>query len=279
MKLVKKNTKEMRFKELQTDMIKKYTTLRNIIKKYQSLDKKDFKKLRKLVNNEIEQLNTDFLYKISEEDNCIFSSLFIMTLDSLNEVMVVSTNTINFNDIKKDKEFVIYLKNILLVRHIFNQMVDYPKYEQNLITHNYYFGSLTNSIISYFLIFEKNITETKILNLYSFFLKNTFLLYSEDMISTIDKKKIQQITTGVKYEKVVKNKTNNITYTQPKNKKFNLLQHLSTRIKIKYVREKKHCHNSHKSPVEHIRKGHYRHYKNGNVVWIEDSVINEGLVS
>ncbi len=29
----------------------------------------------------------------------------------------------------------------------------------------------------------------------------------------------------------------------------------------------------HKSPREHIRKGHYRHYKNGNVVWIAEQII------
>jgi len=29
----------------------------------------------------------------------------------------------------------------------------------------------------------------------------------------------------------------------------------------------------HKSPREHIKKGHYRHYKNGNVVWIAEQII------
>lgn len=35
-------------------------------------------------------------------------------------------------------------------------------------------------------------------------------------------------------------------------------------------------HGTHCSPREHIRKGHYRHYKSGKVVFIAESIINKG---
>jgi hypothetical protein len=38
----------------------------------------------------------------------------------------------------------------------------------------------------------------------------------------------------------------------------------------------KHKGGTHASPVEHLRRGHERHYKNGKVVWIDKHIVNPG---
>ena len=96
------------------------------------------------------------------------------------------------------------------------------------------------------------------------------------------KEKIRLITTGVKYEKEREN-INNINYVKNdkkvKSSKFNLLQYISTRISIKYISKQKNKHRFHKRPERHIRGGCWRHYKNGNCVWIKPTIVNEKKVS
>jgi len=126
--------------------------------------------------------------------------------------------------------------------------------------------------VCYFFLNERHINETKVLNMLSFFFKNSKIILNENDRTEENKEKIRLITTGIKYTKEKTNsdiiKDKKISHKN-KSKKFDLLQYLSRRITIKYVNK-----GPRKRPVEHHRKGHYRHYKNGRVVWIQDSIIN-----
>jgi hypothetical protein len=116
-------------------------------------------------------------------------------------------------------------------------------------------------------------TNIKISNILSYFHKDGIISVKNE--TEIIKEKIRLITTGVKYEKERETPINNINYSiTAKSNKFNLLNYVSNRVKIKYITPKN---NIRKITVEHLRKGHYRTYKDGRQIWISETIINEDV--
>lgn len=254
-----------------------YNNIKQKVKSIKKTDKKTYIKVSKNLEDKLEKRNENFI-EISEI-NCDYYSLsydFLFNLLERNQFVVKDSKIIDIGCLKKDKNFMLFFKNIL----VFNDYLEknsffYSKIE--LFVYDTFFRDMSSLVLSYFIINENNITYTKIMNVLSFFLKGSNIITKPFYISENIDKKIKQITTGIKYEKEKKT-VNNDDYEgkrdYEKSNKFNLLQFLSTRITIKYTSEKK----PQKKKTTHYREGTTRTYKSGLVVNVRGCIVNEKLL-
>jgi hypothetical protein len=161
--------------------------------------------------------------------------------------------------ILKDNEF----KNFV----IYSLLGEEPK---NII------GSNIISLLFLYVFKNKKITIIKIRNFLSLWIvksKINFLIMEN--LTNEQKTIIQQLRTGIKEEKQKNlNPLNNIEYKKS-NKHFSMLDTVNNFIKIKYTSGLNGSHRFHKSPIEHKRKGYWRHYKDGREIWIEPTFVNK----
>lgn len=268
---------DIKLLKYKNNLITIYNYMRRFIKDLKRNDKRLYKQLHKDTNNFI-----DFIIHSKSDTQSLTSELLGLTFNTELEIFITSTNNSDLTMFSKDNDFSRYIKTIIKYYLVCLKYSEMYEMRSNRKVVEYNFLGKNNLILSYFLISEKNITEQKLLNTLSFLFKNSNIKLSPRDMTEENKEKIRMITTGIKYEKE-KQSVNNTNYQREQNRKksnkFNFLQYLSTRITIKYLSKREYNHRFHKRPIEHIRGGHFRHYKNGNVVWIGDSIINEGLVS
>lgn len=135
------------------------------------------------------------------------------------------------------------------------------------------------AMITSYILKDKKLTIKKIQNLLSWYLAKSGIILKVDSKLTQEQQTIlEQITIGIKYEKEKNiNPVNRLNYKKKPNKYFSIANITDNFIKIKYISKQDYRHRFHKSPMEHQRQGHYREYKNGNKVWINTSIINQGV--
>lgn len=255
-------------KELVADAY--YKSLNNLKMKEKS-DKRYFKKLQKRANGITNNLSESISF-FNISNDCTYENIFLVNSLQIN---AFTTNPISFlkyldvKELKKDKTFVIFLKNIILLDLIYQESINKTEVSKYIFELQSFYGDIRKVFLSYFLLKEKNITLIKFQNITSYVLKGADFYYSYLTIPKNKQELFQQIITGVKYEKLKPESVNNIE-SRPYNKKekFDILQIAKNSIRIKIISNKNGRHQTHASPIPHERKGHYRHYKNGKVVWI-----------
>lgn len=268
---------DIKLSNLGNDLKINYKTIIQTNKDFEKEYKREYKKIVKSISKNIENHFLD-----NELDMGVVEKIIKITFNLTDNVLLMGLLFNNIEDLKKDKNLIIFIKNILVYNSILRDYCDTKTLKENIELLKYYFGNPYKLVVSYFLITETNINETKMLNVMSYLFKNSIISLSPRDMTEENKEKIRMINTGIKYEKE-RQSVNNINYEREqkrkKSNKFDFLQYLSTRITIKYLSKRDYNLRFHKRPIEHIRKGHYRHYKNGSVVWVSDSIVNEGLVS
>lgn len=254
--------------------------IKNTIRIYKKNNKKKFIKYSKSVKTNLENKIEEMKIDINSGNNTsnLLSNVLGYVLQTKSTFFIKTDNVIDIEQIKKDKSFMVFYKNIVIVENIIKEN-EYKK--EFLELYNMFFGDIRSIVMSYFLITENNITDTKLMNTLSYFFKNSKIEIIFSQVSEDVEERINQITSGIKYEK--EKPVNNNDYEGKRNykklNKFDILQYLSTRITIKYISKKEYKHMFHKRPIEHKRRGHWRSLKNGNSIWIEEKIINEGMVS
>ncbi len=234
-------------------------------KKFKKLP--DFHKLeiQKLVKGYTESSVLDlYLHKKSySEMKRFIPSLFCVVLDTdeLELSLSISTNIYQFiNFILEDRDFKDYLKYSLMNGN-----------SENII------GSNIISKLFLYIYKDMKITIPKIKDFLSLYIsKSGVNLEINSTLTTEQKIILEQIRTGVKYEKEVNQTPANRIGYKKSNKQFSIIDTTNNFIKIKYISNKNNKHSFHKSPKEHYRRGYWRHYKNGNVIWVEPTIINQG---
>lgn len=263
-----------------------YSSVVSVNKNHKNmLPKHMYKDITKLVNKTLKNVNcntTFFNYDINPN----IPNLFIRGLgvsigsDELN-INQLDLKEFNLKLLLQDKEFYNYFKNIVFQvtthrymnfklqgineRDVFEETDGFP----------YYYKDVKSIVISYFFLTEKNVTTKKLRNVMSIFLKDGDI----DIVNLSDRETqiLEQLRTGIKYKKEKDRSSNNSSYRE-RTKKFNFLQYVSTRIVVKYISNKEYKHRFHKSPIEHERSGHWRHYSSGKKIWINNTIINLGMV-
>jgi len=235
------------------------------IEKYKSLPRSVKKELQKRGNSYIEVSTENLLFDIEiiiELQNFIEHLLSIVFNNPLFKVSfkVSPTNIKDFiHYILKDRNFKNYI--------IYSLMDEKPK---NII------GSNIISLLFFYIFKDKKITVSRIKHFLSMFIVKSGVEFEvKSKLKTNHKILLNQIKTGIRDEREKNlNPANNTEYKR-KNKKFSISNIAENFIKIKYTSNLNGSHRFHKSPIEHIRNGHYRHYENGKVVWISSCVINK----
>jgi hypothetical protein len=266
-----------KYAKIKYSITETYKVMRDSIKIVKK-DKKSYKESLKKVEKSLEDgisISYLFLKNNMGDDSCSLLGVMLMfVFNASSDICITDTNYMIDNKLMEDKSFMIFYKKILIYREL---VCDNSELTYQL---NYYMSDIRSLILMYFFISENNISETKVLNVLSYFFKNSIIILNEKDMTDENIEKIRLITTGTKYEKIKENKfpTNDpIVRKKSKSKRFDLLQYLSTRIRIKYLSKQDYNHRFHKRPIEHKRSGHYRHNKNGTKTWIKPMVINVGI--
>jgi len=280
-----KNQISQPFYNLQNQVQIIYKETLSILKDNEKIDKQQMKQVKKQVNNKINTLEKNVKFFDQHNNNQLTQIFLFESLDVLKELTLspLWISYLEYVDVKqlvKDKIFLIFLKHNMMIDIVYKFQKEniecfdtQTEYAKNLRT---YFGDMRSLVLSYFLIKEKNITKIKIQNISSFVLKGS-TINGTSYLYTNKQLVLNQLTTGIKYEKI-KESVNNTTNTRPytKSNKFNILDSVKNTIRIKYLSKQAYKHQFHKSPIEHERQGHYRTYKNGKKVWIQQLTINIG---
>lgn len=261
-----------------------YTETVQMLKIMEKQRKGAYKNQQKKCDKIIKSLRNDTKF-FDQTHTSELSTVFLYeSLDIFNfmNISVFGIRYLEYLDVKhllKDKEFTIFLKHIIITDLTYQLGIKDESLDR---TTNYilnlkrYFGDIRSIFLSYCLIKEKNITNIKIINITSFILKGC-MIQGEHELTEKQLIILNQIQSGIKYEKIKETPLNNLDFnTYNKKLKFDILEKVKTTIKIKYISKQDYKHRFHKSPVEHERKGHYRTYKNGNKVWIQQLTINIG---
>ncbi|MEA2017834.1 MAG: hypothetical protein U9N59_05240 [Campylobacterota bacterium] len=260
-----------------------------IIKESERLNKKAIKSLRKKTDKKLVTLKNNgyFFDQVPSMFNqpelttlFLYESLNLLKTFNITTVNIIYLEFLDLNILFKDKDFLIFLKYIMLADEIYNLKKEDSSFDtqtEYLSNLKRFFSDIRSIFLSYCLVKEKSLTKLKIQNITSFVMNNSKIIG----LPELSKKQISifnQIKTGVKYEKIKNDSVNmNITYSKPK--RFNLLEKVKRSIKIKYISNQEYKHRFHKSPIEHERKGHYRYYKSGKKVWVNQTIINIGKVA
>ena len=239
----------------------KVENAKEVYRKFPKYKKKSFKKHR----DEYISVSTQNLLSDMEKIKSLqefFSLLLgiVLNKEEFNTMLLGSLISKEFVQyILKDNEF----KNFV----IYSLLGEEPK---NII------GSNVISLLFLYVFKNKKITIIKIRNFLSLWivkLKINFLIMEN--LTNEQKTIIQQLRTGIKEEKQKNlNPLNNIEYKKS-NKHFSILDTVTSFIKIKYISGLNGSHRFHKSPDEHEREGHWRHYANGSKTWIPSTTVNK----
>lgn len=274
------------FKKITVSIKVLYLDMLEILKIHKKRSKKDFKKLTKEANKTIDNIEPESMFFGRTFENFLFSSMFlfeslsILEDDKNERINLMHLEHIDLKLLLKDKDFKIFLKQILIMDIIYQKGIkNFNLLETGSFKHNKdYFGDIRTIFLAYFLVKEPIITHNKIINITSFIFKDSIVINTSHLTYE-EQELLRQIRSGIKYEKVKESTNcNNTTRKYNKNEKFSILNRAKQTIRIKYTSTKKHKHLFHKSPKEHIRKGHYRYYKSGKKVWIQSSIINPNQI-
>lgn len=266
-----KNTKgKHMYLKIKNSLETLYKSIRNDVKDFRKRNKKEYKNLLKNVGNNFTKDVLLQMFNSNSEKNTslLLGDILGYIFNTENGLYIHSCKMVNYEEISKDINFMFFYRTLYIYRKLQENDVDI----HSIIKHVF---DLRSSIVFYFFLIEKNINETKVLNLLSYFFKNSVITLSDKDMNEENKEKIRLITTGVKYTKEKTNPDiNQVKKRSYKNKSktFDLLQYLSTRITIKYVNKK-----PRKKTITHWRNSTFRHYKNGNVVPVRGCVVNKGV--
>lgn len=135
------------------------------------------------------------------------------------------------------------------------------------------------SIFFAYVFQNKKITVEKIKHFLSWYIKNTHTIVHTSPLKIEQEAVLNQIITGIKYKKEMNlnSAANKNDYKRKEDKSFSIENITDQFIKIKYISKQEYKHRFHKSPKEHIRVGHFKHYQNGNKVWVSETIINRGI--
>ncbi len=284
---MKTNNMSTQFNIISEEINLLYTETINNLHKLEKIHKSGFKKLQKKSSKDMTTLHTKNKF-FGKEHNCKLTTIFLFEslnildneYDSIN-IWIEYLSDIDLGYVLKDKNFYIFLKNIIFTQNMYKVNKTNYNFDNNteyLKNMRLYFGDIRSILLSYFIINEQNITKNTIVNITSYILRKS----NVKGISSCNENQtilLNQIITGIKYEKTKDSVNTTDTRAYIKSKKFNIINNLKQTIKIKYLSKQDFKHRFHKSPIEHERIGHYRHYKNGNKVWINKSIINIGKAS
>ena len=239
----------------------KIVSAQELYKRFPKSQKKAFKKHR----DEYISVSTDNLLRDREEIelmNQFFALLLGIVLDKKEFHIMLLSSFISNNFIQyilKDNHFSNFV--------LYSLMDKEPK---NVI------GSNIISLLFLYVFKDKKMTVTQIRNFLSMWIvKSNINFFIPEHLTSNQEAILHQIKTGIKEEKQKNlNPLNNIEYKKS-NKYFSILDTVNSFIKIKYISGLNGIHRFHKPPVEHKRKGYWRHYSNGKKTWIAETTVNK----
>jgi hypothetical protein len=253
------------------------STIHNIAK----IDNRFLKSVKKTINKKVNNLSND-ISLFEQYDECSFSTIFLyesLGLSNNLDKYKLNIRYLKYIDVEillKDKSFTIFLKNILITDYIYNfnkQSGNFNTEIEYIKNLRIFFGDIRTIVLSYFLLNEENITNTKIKNITAYILKDS-KVFNNCILSEKQQIILNQLMTNIKYEKVKEsiNNTNHRIYT--KSNKFSILDRVKNSIKIKYITPKNKIR---KITKEHLRTGFLRTYKDGHQVWISETIVNKDV--
>lgn len=263
-----------------------YGTLNNL-KVMEKRNKKNYKKLQRKANEILKSLSVSICFFNSSNKN-MYENMFLfeslqLDYNDYETSSIAMLKYLDVNELLKDNNFKIFLKNIILNEIIYQESNNKAHIHttQYFFSMQHFFGNIRQVFLSYFLLNTRNITLCKIQNITSYIFQGADFYFSLLNIPKNKQEVFQQIITGIKYEKQKNEPFNNTEpRTYNKKEKFDILEKVQNTIKIKYVSGKNGKHSFHSSPISHERQGHYRTLKSGKVIWIGPMVINpDGRVS
>lgn len=178
----------------------------------------------------------------------------------------------------KDASFKKYFEKVLFCLEVMRNtgVISQETLELNEILT--YSDSILSIIFAYYLKNEKNITKEKLKSFFSKIIDWEKTKIDIDFpLSDEVKQDIREVKSAVKYEKFKEaicrnNKEYKKTY------KYDVLQFFNNNIRIKYITPSEHKHLFHKSPIQHVRQGHWRYYKkSGLKVWVEEMIVGNKI--
>lgn len=255
-------------------------TVLSSIKDLKKIDKKRYISIKRNVNNELKKkisLINDYPF-FGMEENTI-SHCFVSLFDIEVNVIISENKSIQYDKLIKDNEFMRFFTKLIIFEKTFYSNLS----NEHKIFFNSCFSDVRAILMSYSLYKEKKVNMNKMLSFLSFFLKGSKITILNENVSAYKLKQIEMITTGIKSEKLVSS-VNNSNYN-PKSKdnlasSFDIVESMKNRIRIKYISGKNHKHiDGHKSPETHLRKGHFKRLRNGEIRWISETIVNGDKVA
>jgi len=254
--------------QLHQEILEMSSMLDKFQNKYEKLSKSKKKKTKQnkdkfLKNHSLNQM--DLMHNIALQN--FIASLFSIALENpLLKISLSYPTTM--------KEFTNYMLNDKQLNNFFNCLF----VEETRIKNKEWFYLIT--FIFLFIFQNQKITSIKVKNFLSLLVRKSNMNFKVLSETSHDENiLLEQIRTGIKYEKE-KNyyPSNNTIYTKKK-KHFSVISAVDRYIKIKYISKQEYKHRFHKSPKEHYRAPTVRHYKSGKRVHIKGCFVNKGCIN
>ena len=256
-----------------------YTYIIKTASDIQKKDKQTFKRLSKRIDANLLEIGESIFSQDLKFNNILLLLHLILGLDAYDSYISENLKNNDIENLKiwlQDTEFKVFYKKVLLVlaylkigskQNIFNN--------KSLDSSIYCVSNMQGALFVYFMSKIKIISADKIQSFFSkVFDWKTFDISFSVALSFEQELIMNEIKTGIRQE-VIKQDPIRINNHYFKTAKYDVVQDLLNNIKIKYVSEKEYKHLHHKSPIQHIRKGHWRTLSNCKKIWIEEMVVGE----
>ena len=244
-------------------------------------NKNIYKKISSIVDKNLkimENIKPTFLIPNSNMHLYGLSYILDLKVDTTFTLIGCSNNRMDeLSKYLKDKNFKIFYRKLLIVLAYNDECKDFIDLFNDTTRDNLHLiSSIEGIVLTYFISQEKNITKLKMMSFYSKIINwNLSSISFSILLNQEQELTLNQIKTGIKYLKEKEDTTRENSKYSKSNCQYNLLDDMKNNITVKYVTNKDYKHLHHKSPIQHTRKGHFRHYKNNKTVWVESMIVGE----
>lgn len=254
-----------------------YTYIIKTASDIQKKDKQTFKKLSKRINADLLGIGESILNQDLKFNNILLLLHLILGLDAYDSYISENLKNNDIENLKiwlQDTEFKVFYKKVLLVLAYMKTGSKQNIFDNKSLDSSIYFVSnMQGALFVYFMSKIKIISADKIQSFFSkVFDWKTFDISFSVPLSFEQELIMNEIKTGIRKEVIKQDPIRTNAY-YIKTSKYDVVQDLLNNIKIKYISEKEYKHLHHKSPIQHIRKGHWRILSNGKKIWIEEMVV------
>lgn len=222
------------------DIIKDiYSGIVELNKSTERINKKGFTDLKKISSYILSTITNDKTF-FNQDETLHAANLFLY--ESLghsqnHNIDMFGISCIKYLDINvllKDKNFLIYLRYIIIADLIIQEYKEHNHPETSFtIFLKEFFGDIRSIFLIYCIIKEENLTLNKIRNITSYILQDATLVGQSELTDN-EKEILREIQTGIKYERI-KYSGYPTNSEHSKSNKFDILAKVKNTITIEYI--------------------------------------------